>query len=431
MSRWSGISSWRGYAQGLFKVTNRRNVFQNKTQFRVLALTRPEHYSGPDLSTGQSSEQASKYWFIGRILSKNMSHYNFLESPCDMSTTSDPHAATMLMYMHAKIILSAAGEKPEFEGGDVIIASIEPGGPEVIYGLQFMKFLRVDDKDGSQSDILKEDCAYFNSDDFDWADAVPLGSQSSGDGDATPQPCGPDEFCDQRVVASYYTPMNRTAADIRMIVIHATAGAGGTGKAQAVAQWMASNPTHKVRATEAYKASGKPLYQDKYEACHSGTCKEKGVPYQEKPTNSSAHYFVDQGGAVWEAVPPESRAWHGSNTNGYSIGIEHTGTSLDPDEWTETLYRTSAKLTAGLAVKFGIPVVHTTDYQGSGFIAHSDIPQENPHHDPGEYWDWDKYISYVNEAVASGDYTTGASPAVAVSPEPETPEAADEHSDRT
>ena len=194
MSNWSSVSTPRDFAYAWFKqkvedsIVN--NVFQKKSQFRVLALSRPEHYSGP-IADGTASEQASKYWFTGRILEKNMAHYSFLESPCDVATT-DSDTGKMLQYLHAKIVLSTSGEEVNFDAGDVVIASIEPGSAEVIYGLQFMKFLRIEDKDGSQPELLTEDCSAWV--DLDWADAVSLGAGtnlsdplvlggSSGEGD--------------------------------------------------------------------------------------------------------------------------------------------------------------------------------------------------------------------------------------------------------
>ena len=403
MGNWSDITTPRGYATSYFRIKNRKNAFQNTNEFRVIALTPPIRYSGPAPS-GNNSDVASKYWFVGRILDKKMSHYNFLENPCAQSTTGDESAALMLQYLHAKIILSTSGEEPDFAAGDVVVATIEPGDRNVIYGLQFMKFMRVEDKDNDMPSVFEYDCKEHN---YDWATGTALGGVASGRGNPVPTKCGSAEFCNQRVVASYYTPANRGADDIRMIVIHATAGAG---RAIAGAKWMAGSPTSKVRANKAYKDSGKPLYDGKYEACHSGTCKSKGKPYQEKPTNSSAHYYVDQGGDVVEVVPPEDRAWHASGANGHSIGIEHTGDVDDPAVWTDTLYRTSAQLSAGLAAKFNIPIKQTTDHKGSGFLAHSDVPQKKPHHDPGIHFDWDKYIKLVQEYYNAGNYATGDKP---------------------
>ena len=350
------------------------NIFQNKSSFLVKVLTVPEHYSGPLLDETKTAdandEMDTKYWFVGRILDPKMAHRKFLPDPCDLSIASDISQVRKLACLHTRIILSTRNQKPDFSVNDYVIASAEPGTNGCLYDLQYMSYERTEDK--FSADLNASEAASCTSlAAIDWGSAT-LGP---GTGDPTAKPCGPDELCTGRVVASYYTEDTRGANDIRMIVIHATAGGAGHGRAKRGAQWMADDP-------QCVKADGS-----------TGPC------------NSSAHYFVDQGGEVWEAVPPESQAWHGSGTNPYSIGIEHTGTSKSATEWTETLYKTSAKLVAGLAAKFNIPLVHITDSDGSGIIAHSDIPQTVMHHDPGEFWDWDKYMKYVEEAAKTGEYS--------------------------
>ena len=407
MGNWSDITTPRGYATSYFRIKNRKNAFQNTNEFRVIALTKPERYSGPAPS-GNNDDVASKYWFVGRILDKKMSHISFLENPCAQSVSGDDAAANMLRYLHTKVVLSVYNEEPDFNAGDVVVATIEPGDRNVIYGLQFMNFVRVEDKDNEMPEIFEYDCKEHK---YDWDTGSTVGAYASAaKGNPVPTKCGPDEFCNQRVLAAYYSPANRGTDDIRMIVIHITDGVSGAGRAIAGAKWMAGSPTSKVRADKAYIASGQPLYEEKYLPCTSGTCKDKGKPYQEKPAKASAHYYVDQGGDVVEVVPPESRAWHATGANTHSIGIEHTGKVDDPSVWTDTLYRASAQLSAGLAAKFNIPIKHTTDYKGSGFLAHSDVPQKNPHHDPGPHFDWDKYIKLVQEYYDAGNYGTGDKP---------------------
>ena len=168
---WSDASTPREYATGIFKVHDESNVFQKKTQFRVIALTKPFRYSGPAPS-GTNKDVASKYWFVGRILDKKMSHINFLDNPCNTSTTPKNVDTNTLVYLHTKIILSTDNEEPDFTAGDVVIATIEPGGRRVIYGLQFMKFLRVEDRDNKMPEVLEYDCSSLTNADWDNAPTV-------------------------------------------------------------------------------------------------------------------------------------------------------------------------------------------------------------------------------------------------------------------
>tara|TARA_R110000824_G_scaffold363947_2_gene552292 strand:- start:1729 stop:2877 length:1149 start_codon:yes stop_codon:yes gene_type:complete len=174
MSNWSDITTPRDYVTGLFKEKAyvEDNAFQNTNEYRVIALTKPVRYSGPAPS-GTSSDVASKYWFVGRILDKGMSHYNFLENPCAQSVSS----SRMLQYLHTKVVLSTSGEEPDFTAGDAIYATIEPGSADILYGLQFMKFVRVDDKDDKMPEVFEYNCEEH---DYDWADATSYGGASTG-----------------------------------------------------------------------------------------------------------------------------------------------------------------------------------------------------------------------------------------------------------
>ncbi len=74
-----------------------------------------------------------------------------------------------------------------------------------------------------------------------------------------------------------------------------------------------------------------------------------------------------------------------------SIGIEHEGYVSDPKWFTDTMYRSSAKLSAYLCQKYSIPI------DRYHIIGHNEVPYPNTHTDPGYYWDWAKYIGYVRE----------------------------------
>ena len=90
--------------------------------------------------------------------------------------------------------------------------------------------------------------------------------------------------------------------------------------------------------------------------------------------------------------------------NQNSIGIEHEGYSNNSAWFTDTMFRSSAQLTAYLANKYQIPI----DRQH--IIGHNEVPDPyNPvgyggaTHNincPGQNWWWDLYMSYVNQYAA-------------------------------
>jgi N-acetyl-anhydromuramyl-L-alanine amidase AmpD len=108
----------------------------------------------------------------------------------------------------------------------------------------------------------------------------------------------------------------------------------------------------------------------------------------------SAHYVVRSAdGHVAQCVREADVAWHAGNWdyNTRSVGIEHEGWVDRPAYFTEALYQESAKLTAGICGRYGIP------RDRAHIIGHYEVPGTD-HTDPGPYWDWDRYLRMV-EAV--------------------------------
>ncbi len=115
----------------------------------------------------------------------------------------------------------------------------------------------------------------------------------------------------------------------------------------------------------------------------------------------SVHYTVrSSDGFIGQSVQEKDIAWHAGNWsyNQTSIGIEHEGYVSDPNWFTETMYISSAQLTAYLCKKYGISIDRTH------IIGHHEVPDPydpgqyggvNNHTDPGDYWDWTKYMDYV------------------------------------
>jgi N-acetylmuramoyl-L-alanine amidase-like protein len=120
--------------------------------------------------------------------------------------------------------------------------------------------------------------------------------------------------------------------------------------------------------------------------------------FQDRRANASAHYVVSKKGRVAQCVRNEDIAWHAGwwRTNRVSIGIEHEGYIGNPNWFTASMYRSSARLSAYLCRRFNIPV---TRHQ---VIGHKQVPGCSGsgggvgcHTDPGRYWDWNRYLHLV------------------------------------
>ncbi|MEV7795127.1 N-acetylmuramoyl-L-alanine amidase [Streptomyces sp. NPDC087512] len=108
----------------------------------------------------------------------------------------------------------------------------------------------------------------------------------------------------------------------------------------------------------------------------------------------SAHYVVRSAdGHVAQCVRESDIAWHAGNWdyNTRSIGIEHEGWVDQPEYFTDALYEESARLTAAICARYGIP------RDREHIIAHHEVPGSD-HTDPGPLWDWTRYIRLVNFA---------------------------------
>jgi N-acetyl-anhydromuramyl-L-alanine amidase AmpD len=130
--------------------------------------------------------------------------------------------------------------------------------------------------------------------------------------------------------------------------------------------------------------------------------------FQKPLAQVSAHYTVrSSDGYVGQSVLEKDIAWHSGNWpyNQTSIGIEHEGYFNNPVWFTDTMFRSSAQLTAYLVNKYQIPI----DRQH--IIGHNEVPNPNnlgtyggvtqSSRCPGTYWAWDLYIGYVKQ-YASG-----------------------------
>ncbi|MEU6377219.1 N-acetylmuramoyl-L-alanine amidase [Streptomyces sp. NPDC046909] len=109
----------------------------------------------------------------------------------------------------------------------------------------------------------------------------------------------------------------------------------------------------------------------------------------------SAHYVVrSRDGNIAQCVRETDIAWHAGNWdyNTRSIGIEHEGRVERSSSFTDVMYAQSARLTADICVKYGIP------RDRSHIIGHYEVPGTD-HTDPGPHWDWERYMGLVEHAA--------------------------------
>ncbi len=103
----------------------------------------------------------------------------------------------------------------------------------------------------------------------------------------------------------------------------------------------------------------------------------------------SAHYLIDEGGAIWRLVDEGRRAWHAgvsswrgrTDINGASIGIElvNPGHEFGYRPFPELQMQALEELARAILARHPIPTRHV--------LGHSDVAPERKQ-DPGELFDW-------------------------------------------
>jgi hypothetical protein len=124
---------------------------------------------------------------------------------------------------------------------------------------------------------------------------------------------------------------------------------------------------------------------------------------------AAANYVVGRDGQIAHMVPDDEIAWHAGNgyVNAHSIGVEDEGYSKIDGTVTDAEYRASAELVAALLRRYHLPA------DRGHVIGHNQVPDPfhrglfggwAHHTDPGAYWDWTRYMTYVR------DYRRGVTP---------------------
>ncbi len=113
--------------------------------------------------------------------------------------------------------------------------------------------------------------------------------------------------------------------------------------------------------------------------------------FKNPSANVSSHYVVrSSDGEVTQMVDDSDIAWHDACFNTNTIGIEHEGYVDAPKKWyTQNLYQGSAKLSAWLCDKYGIP------RDRKHILGHGEAPDCSTHTDPGSGWNWSLYMDLV------------------------------------
>lgn len=115
--------------------------------------------------------------------------------------------------------------------------------------------------------------------------------------------------------------------------------------------------------------------------------------FQDPRHGAAAHYVVRKDGHVTQMIRELDVAFHAGNRsyNERSVGIEHEGFVDRPQDFTAAMYAASARLTAAICGRYGIPV------DRKHIIGHVEVPGAD-HTDPGPHWDWDRYMKLVRAA---------------------------------
>ncbi|MCS0604120.1 N-acetylmuramoyl-L-alanine amidase [Streptomyces sp. LP11] len=112
--------------------------------------------------------------------------------------------------------------------------------------------------------------------------------------------------------------------------------------------------------------------------------------FQDPAHGAAAHYIVREDGQVTQLIRELDVAFHAGDReyNERSVGIEHEGFVTDASSFTDAMYTASARLTAAVCGRYGMPV------DREHIIGHVEVPGTD-HTDPGPHWDWDRYLELV------------------------------------
>lgn len=122
---------------------------------------------------------------------------------------------------------------------------------------------------------------------------------------------------------------------------------------------------------------------------------------RDPPRATSAHFVIGQDGTVIQCVDLGDVAYHASECNSISVGVEHCARTpmelshTDPGiPFSDAQYAASAKLTAWLCLTAGLPI------DRDHIKGHNEASPKDRHDDcpTGPGFNWDRYLELVREA---------------------------------
>jgi photosystem II stability/assembly factor-like uncharacterized protein len=196
--------------------------------------------------------------------------------------------------------------------------------------------------------------------------------------------------------------MGRVTAAVAVAVFALLAQAAPAGPPRAdypLAHWLAASTSNYTRANRPISNPINMVVIHVTEGSYAGTLQWFRNPH----AHATAHYVIrSSDGDVTQMVREKDEAWHSGNgqVNDTSIGIEHEGFTNVCSWLTDAMYRSSAQLSAYLAIKYLIPI------DRKHFIGHNEVPDPfHPgqfggyahHTDPGRCWNWPKYMGLIRD----------------------------------
>ncbi|MEV6836502.1 N-acetylmuramoyl-L-alanine amidase [Streptomyces sp. NPDC051133] len=152
------------------------------------------------------------------------------------------------------------------------------------------------------------------------------------------------------------------------------------------ARWVAASPANYRRAD---RPDDYPVDRVVVHVTQGGYASAVKV-FQDPAHGAAAHYIVRKDGRVTQLVRELDVAFHAGNRayNERSVGIEHEGFVADASSFTDAMYAASARLTAAICGRYGIPV------DREHIVGHVEVPGTD-HTDPGPHWDWERYLKKI------------------------------------
>jgi photosystem II stability/assembly factor-like uncharacterized protein len=200
--------------------------------------------------------------------------------------------------------------------------------------------------------------------------------------------------------------MRRAALVAVVASVGLTAGVAPAGPLLAdypQAHWLAASPSNYTKANRPLSHPIDMVVIHTTEGSYAGTLQW----FRNPRSHATAHYVIrSSDGDVTQMVREKDEAWHSGNgdVNDRSIGIEHEAWTNVCRWLTDAMYRSSAQLSAYLAIKYLIPI------DRKHFIGHNEVPDPNhpgqfggfAHHtDPGRCWNWPKYMGLTRDFASA------------------------------